>query len=371
MSAAEPLRAVVVGVRGMGRQQARLLHSLPEYRLAGVCDLDAETAEACAAENGVPAWQDFSRMLAEVRPDVVAVCTPNSSHAALAMQSAAAGVRGVMCEKPMAVNLAEGRAMAAACAAAGTVLVVNHQRRVGADLRAARRLLDAGALGDVLEWRGFCAGDMLSDGTHAVDSLLWLAGDVPVRQVAGQVERQVEGLRARPGERPGWRYGHPVESGAWGLLMLEDGRRIEIFCGSYCRRAAYQEYEVSGTRGRLWRVGDKLRPNLFIQDAEGGDLEASFDTQKWHAQPVPAAGGRGLWRAVPESGYGDAIAEGYRLLVRSVREGVPHPMGADVALRGLECIMAIYESARLGRPVSLPLKQERFPLELMIEEGRV
>jgi predicted dehydrogenase len=369
MSAPDPLRVVVVGVRGMGRQQAKLLAGMPEYRLEAVCDLDAATAQACAAENGVSAYQDFSALLVERKPDVAAICTPNSSHASLTIQAARAGVRGVLCEKPMAVNLADARAMVAACAEAGTSLVVNHQRRVGADLRVARRLIESGAIGEVLEWRGFCAGDMLSDGTHAVDSLLWLAGDPPIRSVAGQVDRRPAAASLR-NERPGFRYGHPVETGAWGLLTLEEGNRIEIFCGSYRGRTAYQEYEVIGTRGRLWRVGDRISPNLFIQDAGGGEWESVFDGKLWHAVPAPAPGGRGLWRAVPESVRGDALAEGYRLLARSVREGAPHPMAGAVALKGFEGIMAIYESARLGRTVDLPLAQERFPLELMIAEGR-
>lgn len=364
MSAVGPLRAAVVGVRGMGREHCKVLSGLAECRLEAVCDLDEAVASVCAGEFGVQAFTDFEKMLVEVLPDVVVVATSNASHAALTVAAARAGVRGVLCEKPMAVNLANARAMVAACEEAGTVLAVNHQRRVGADFVEARRLIRARAIGEVLEWRGYCAGDMLSDGTHAVDSLLWLAGDAPVVLVAGHVERE-------SGTGGDTRYGQPVESGAWGMLELGDGRKIEVFSGSYQQRRAYQEYEVVGTKGRIWRVGDMLRPDLFIQDAAGGDLDREFDRAKWHAVPVPAPAGRGRWRAVPGAEYGDALAEAYRKLVAAMVLGDPNPMAGDVALRGFECVMAIYESARIGARVELPLRQERFPLEIMVEERGV
>lgn len=221
----------------------------------------------------------------------------------------------------------------------------------------------------MLEWRGWCAGDILSDGTHAVDSLLFLAGDAPVKRVAGLIHRDA-GRPVRGSERPGYRHGHPVESAGWGLIEFDDGRRMEIFCGDFRGRTAYQEYEVTGTRGRLWRVGDALAPNLFIQDADGGPLQSGFDAQKWHAVPVPASGGRGPWRAVPDAAAGGAIPEAYRRLALTLRTGEPHPMSGAVALKGFEVLMAIYESARQGRPVDLPLAQEAFPLELMMSEGR-
>jgi predicted dehydrogenase len=353
----------------MGRQQASILSELEGYRLGAVCDLQPELAEACARDLGVRAYTDFGAMLAGETPDVVAVCTPNTSHCRLTLQAAEAGVRGIYCEKPMAVNLRDAREMVAACEARGVRLVINHQRRLGGDLVQARRLIESGAIGDVLSWRGYCAGDVLSDGSHVVDSLLALAGDPVIRSVAGQVHRDVT-VGPATAERPGFRYGHPVESAGWGMLVLEDGRRIEVFCGDYRGRTAYQEYEVRGTHGSIWRVGDGLRPNLFIQDRRGGPLESVFDPQVWHARPVPAAGGSGLWRAVEDAVAGRAIDEGYRRLARWIHHDEPHPMDGRTALRGFECLMAIYESARLGRRVDLPLAQERFPLELMMEEGR-
>jgi predicted dehydrogenase len=369
----KPITVAVIGVRGMGPHQARLLSKLPEYRLVAVCDLDPALAASCATDLSVKPYSSMTQLLKEEKPDVVAICTNNTSHAQLTIEAARAGVKAIHCEKPMATSLGDARAMIAACEDAGVYLVINHQRRIGPDLLEARRLIERGAIGTVLECRGYCAGDILSDGTHLVDSLLWLTGDCDAEWVAGHIHRDLsdpiwQPKDGPPNPRPGFRYGHPVESGGMGLVRLKSGTRMELYCGDYQSERAYQEYEIIGTGGRLWRIGDQVRPNLFIQDEKGGDCKMVFDPQRWHHVAVPS--GHGPWRAVPrdEPAPGGAICESYRKLARTLRQGEVHPMSARVALRGLEIVMAIYESARLGRRIELPLEQEHFPLELMLEE---
>jgi hypothetical protein len=53
-----------------------------------------------------------------------------------------------------------------------------------------------------------------------------------------------------------------------------------------------------------------------------------------------------------------------------IRHGEPHPMNGDIALRHFEVLMAVYESARIAKKIIPPLGQDRFPLEVMIEDGR-
>lgn len=370
MSGARRWQAAVVGVRGMGLHQARLLQAMPEFALQAVCDLDESILRVAAEATGVRAYTDMHRMMAEIRPEVVAICTPNATHASLTVAAARGGAKAVMCEKPMAVDWAGAVLMTRACAEQGTLLVINHQRRVGADLRAARRLISAGVIGELKTLRGFCAGDMLTDGTHVLDSLLYLAGDAEVTEVAGELRRDLYEIHVPPSGRPGWRYGHPVESAARARITLAGGVKMEIDCGSFAQRRAYQEYEVVGSGGRLWRVGDGPGPNLFIDDGRGGEWEAVFDSGRWHDVPQPACAGHGRWRLVAVEEAPDPIAEAYRLLAASLSQGTPHPMGVENARRGFECLMAVYESARLGEAVRLPLRQDRFPLELMMAEGR-
>jgi predicted dehydrogenase len=356
----------------MGRNQARILSLLDEFEPVGVCDQDVAQATEVAAATGAEAYTDLDRMLETEKPDTATVCTPNASHAALTIAAARAGVRGVYCEKPMATSMADARAMVDACRESGAALVVNHQRRLRADLVRARQLIEEGALGQLRLVRGQCAGDVLTDGTHLLDSILFLTGEPAIEWVLAQIHRELSPEAPSEPKRTGFRYGHPVETGAIAVLQLETGVRVELACGDMIEpMRAYQDYEVVGTTGRLWRVGDSIDPNLFIQDARGGSWRAS--DAEWPYRPVPADDGQGEWRPVDvaRDGPPNAIAAGYQRFARMIREGVDHPMSGDRALRSFEAVMAIYESARLHRRLDLPLEQERFPLELMIEQGLI
>ncbi len=359
-----PLKAAVVGCR-MGALHAKAMAQLPDYEVVAVCDIDEERAQELVGELGTAKpFVSYAEMLREIKPDIVAIATPTAIHAEQTFAAVEAGVKGICCEKPMATNLADAKRMVNLCQERKIALIVNHQRRMGNEMVAARNLIEQGAIGEVQIIRAHCAGDFLTDGTHAVDSALWLLGDPKVEWVFGQVELP---------EKPRLRYGHLVENSAIAVFQTADGVRVEIFCGEARERhRAYQDYEVIGTKGRIWRTGDQPHPNLFIQDAKGG---------LWVAQVVngvlrPAPSDEGLWRPVevePDDAIG-AMKRSYELLAKMVREGVDkvdHPLAAEKALRGFEVVMAVYESARLRKRVWLPLKQDRFPLELMTKTEEV
>ena len=357
MSNEPRLKSVVVGCR-MGSGHARAMIDSGQYELAALCDLNEQTARQAAARLRAPeprVYTDFAQMLDAERPDVVTVATPNDSHCALTLQAAEFGVRAICAEKPMAVNLGQGRQMVETCRRRGVRLTVNHQRRLKADLLMARRLIEAGAVGQVYLLRATHAGDVLSDGTHAVDSLRHLAGDRPAKWVFGAIHRRTP----REGEPKGMgydasggcRYGHAIESAAMATWEFEGGLRAEVLSGELrFPGRPYQDYEVLGTQGRLWRVGDRYETPVLIENHEGrGFRVVDLD---------PAELAR------------DPMAESYRLLARQVREGGEHPLSGESGLDDLEIVMAIYESARLRQPVSLPLNQDEYPLELMVRDGQ-
>jgi UDP-N-acetyl-2-amino-2-deoxyglucuronate dehydrogenase len=373
-------RTVLAGCGRMGASQARILAESGDFTLVGVCDAVAEKAATLGAAHGVPHSSALGPLLEHTHPDVVVICSHNTSHAPLTLEAANfSGVRGIYCEKPMATNLREGRAMVATCRERGVVLAINHQRRLGRDLAAMKAAMDAGAIGTVRSLRLQSPGDLLSDGTHAIDSLLFLLGDRAPESIFGSLHRVPPSEQPPPPadagglEKPGWRFGHVVESGAVAVLQFPKGPRVELFAGDLVeRRRAYQDYEVVGDRGRLWRTGDRTTPNVFICDADGGTHEV--DDRAYPLQPWPApGGGRGSWRPLLEANEPllGLIDAGFRALAHSLRTGQPHPLRGELALAGLEVLMAIYESARLHRRVSLPLAQEQFPLELMIATGEL
>ncbi|MCW8133685.1 MAG: Gfo/Idh/MocA family oxidoreductase [Planctomycetota bacterium] len=390
-TAVQTLKAVLVGCGGMGSNQAKILSSAPDYRLAAVCDAYEPNLKKVSDAMNVPGYRDLGEMLAAEKPDVVAICTHNAAHAPMTIQAAEAGVRGIYCEKPMATNLKDAREMTRVCRERGAKLVVNHQRRIGADLIEARRMIERGDLGEIRLVRGQCGGDVLSDGTHIVDSVLFMLGDPEADSIFGTLHRELEVDASRKDHQrksaepksadayqakkasdlqAGVRYGHAVETGSFGIVRFKNGVRFEIACGDMRESGcAYQDYQVIGTRGRLWRCGDRAEPNLFVSDAKGGTWEAG--SGEFGYMPYPAKdGGAGAWRPVPvERERSHAIGKGYELLARAIHDGTEHPMRGETALRGFEIIMGLYESARLRKTVFTPVAQERFPLDLMIEAG--
>ncbi len=346
----------IVGYRGMGRGLAQTAAEQEDFRMIAGCDLVKERLHDFeAAHPGAKGYTDYAQMLAEAKPDVVIVATNNVTHARLTIQAAEAGVRGIYCEKPMASNFGDAQRMVEICQQNNIALVVNHQRRLLPVFQKMRQLIDSRVLGEVSLIRASCAGDVLSDGTHLIDMVRYLAGDAAVKTVLGQVYR----LPPNPDEPKGsgydvsggYRYGHPIENGAMAVLDFETGLRAEIFTGAMQPKGGkYQLYEVFGSEGRLLRNGDGANPPVLMQS-------------------------NGLWEPVELSAEAanssDAIGESFTLLARTIRNGDSHPLSGESALKVQEIVMAIYESARLHQRLELPLQQPRFPLEIMLENDEL
>src|SRR2546423_15435705 len=107
----ERMNIGIIGTGHIARQHLACLRELPGVRIAAVCDLSRAMAESAAERFGVPAWfTDSRRMLEEVKPDVVHVTTPPTSHFRLASDALDAGAH-VLVEKPITVTFGEAQAL--------------------------------------------------------------------------------------------------------------------------------------------------------------------------------------------------------------------------------------------------------------------
>jgi UDP-N-acetyl-2-amino-2-deoxyglucuronate dehydrogenase len=337
-----PLRAAIVGLGRIVDLHVKSLAATCGIELVAGCDRDLAAAARFQAATGAAVYDDFDRMLAAEQPDVVTIATDNGSHAALTVRAARAGVRAVVCEKPMAVHMGDALRMVDVCRDCDVRLVINHQRRMG-DVAVARAALASGLIGDVLELEGYCAGDFLSDGTHLVDSLLALAGDPGLATVTAGLDLSVKGKR----------YGHLVELGATARLETEDGLVMRFNTGSFARRHAYQEYRVTGSRGMLWRAGDRRTPNWFVADGQPGTHQLMFLKEGWFHAPVPVAHG-GCWRPLadplPDSQL--AGARVYQQLLVALADGSAHPLDGARTLDVQTVINAVYAAGNNRAPVT-------------------
>jgi len=152
----------MIGYGGIGRVHAMAYRSLPfhyglpadTFHLVGVATTRMETAQAAAAEIGCDFWtDDYHALLAQPEVDVVDVCVPNHLHAAIVKAAAAAG-KHIYCEKPLAMDVAEGMRMVAAAAAAGVKTQMTFNFRFFPAVIRAQQLVQEGFLGRIFSFHG-------------------------------------------------------------------------------------------------------------------------------------------------------------------------------------------------------------------------
>jgi predicted dehydrogenase len=159
MVANRPVGLGLIGCGAFGQFCLNAFASLPEVNVAAVADVRKDAADRLADAFGVPGHYNPVELISRDDVEVVHVATPPSSHRALVLRAAAEG-KHVLCEKPLAMSLAEADEMLAAVAEAGTVCAVNFVLRHNAVTDAVKSAIDSGVLGQVLSARVTnCASD--------------------------------------------------------------------------------------------------------------------------------------------------------------------------------------------------------------------
>jgi predicted dehydrogenase len=196
----QPVRVAVIGTSFASAVQIPGFQLLPGVEVVAVASAREERAAQAAEKFGIPnAYGDWKRMLDEVECDVVSIVTPPYLHHEMVLATIERG-RHVFCEKPFAMNVAEGVEMVQAAERSGLVHGVDHEFRYRPARARLKELVDAGHLGEprLIRW-GWLLG-MLAEpnsrawswwserskgggifgalGSHLIDSLLWWFGDI-------------------------------------------------------------------------------------------------------------------------------------------------------------------------------------------------
>jgi myo-inositol 2-dehydrogenase/D-chiro-inositol 1-dehydrogenase len=187
----EPVRIAVVGVGRMGTFHARTLATLDTIDVVAVADTAADAARSVGEEIGVRHYTSLRDLLADGDVEAWLVATSTPSHPAVVRRALDGGIH-VLCEKPLALEPAESEALGVLAAESELLLQVGFWRRFAPPWVAAKRLLDAGAIGRPLMLRlaqwdadpppaSFCdpaiSGGLAVDcGVHEFDLVEWLTG---------------------------------------------------------------------------------------------------------------------------------------------------------------------------------------------------
>ncbi|WP_409346974.1 Gfo/Idh/MocA family protein [Paenibacillus sp. MBLB4367] len=119
------MKVAIVGGGGMGQAYAADLAKMNDIEVVGVCDINSASAERTAAICGSAAFSDFDAMLSQVEVDVVCVTLPTFLHKEYVIKAAEKG-KHVICEKPIALDLADAREMIEACSRNHVKLFIGH-----------------------------------------------------------------------------------------------------------------------------------------------------------------------------------------------------------------------------------------------------
>ena len=143
------MKFCAIGLGRMGRRHLQVAKNLG-FDIMGIYDPLPESVDLALKEHGLPASLAFDsapHMLGHVRPDALVVASTAPSHCEYVCMAAAAGVRHVLCEKPMAVSAEECDRMIEACATSGTSLAVNHQMQFMEQYTLVKKLALSPAFG--------------------------------------------------------------------------------------------------------------------------------------------------------------------------------------------------------------------------------
>jgi UDP-N-acetyl-2-amino-2-deoxyglucuronate dehydrogenase len=340
-----PIRLALVGCGRISRNHLDAAAKIDDLEFVSVCDTEASRAQQTGEAIGVPWFTSMETMLAEVPSDAVVIATPSGLHPQHGILAAKAG-RHVISEKPMGISLASADALVQACDDNRVHLFVVKQNRLNPAIQLLKRAVERGRFGriymanctvrwtrpqeyyDQAPWRGtweFDGGAFMNQASHYVDLIQWLVG--PVESVMAKTATLARRIEAEDTGVAVLKF----RSGALGTIevtMLTFPRNLE---GSITILGERGTVKIGGTavnKVEHWTFADYDDDDKLIEQASTN----------------------------PPTVYGFGHEAYYRNVVSALRGDARPDTDGRAGRKSLELILGIYESAKTGREVPLPLR---------------
>lgn len=357
---ASPVRLGIVGTGGMANWHVENYKKIPGCQVVAAADLDRARAEAFASKHGIEAvFTDVEEMLAKGGFEAVSVVTSDAGHAPVSLACLHAG-KHVLCEKPLAVEVSDARAMAAAARRAGVVNMVNFSYRDWPCLQAAKQAVQAGEIGEIVhveasylqawlaskvwgDWRTNPAwlwrlsskhgsrGVLGDVGVHILDYASFPVG--PVREVFCRLKT----FPKAPGNRIG-QYRLDANDSAALTVEFANGAIGTIhttrWAAGYKNRLALL---LCGTKGSIRMDSDKSTDRYEICAGSG------LDRLEWREVPCPP---------VPNT---------YQIFIRAIQHGGTYAPDFTRGLEIQEILDACFKSEASRQPVKIPKTPRQNP----------
>ncbi|HTU27421.1 MAG TPA: Gfo/Idh/MocA family oxidoreductase [Pirellulales bacterium] len=345
----------IVGCGMIAGFHARAIAELARGRLVACHSRSPAKTAQFAGEWNCQAYDDLDAMLANPEVDVVTICTPSGAHLEPAV-AAARAKKHVVVEKPLEITLARCDALIDACRKNGVKLATIFPSRFHAASGQLKAAVDAGRFGrltlceayvkwhrtqayyDSGAWRGTWqldgGGALMNQAIHSVDLLQWMAG--PVAEIRAQVATLAhERIAVEDTAVATLRF----TSGALGVIEATTAawpgylKRIELH-GSTGSAAMEEEDVVAWDFAKTRKSDAKIREQM--------------------AGRISTGGGAGNPSAIGYHGHARQLAD----FLEAIDKSRPPAIDGAEGRKAVEIILAIYQAAETGRPVSLPLPRD-------------
>jgi predicted dehydrogenase len=335
------LKVGILGFGFMGRMHYRCWREVDGAEVVAICEADARAFQDTSRGNiagasdaidleGVRRYAELSDMLRQERLDAVSITVPTFLHRQCTLEALAAGAH-VLCEKPMAVSLAEGRQMIEAAERAGRVLQIGHCIRFWPEYARVKEILDSGVYGRLL-----AASFQRLAATAAKQPASWFMNE----ELSGGVALD---LHIHDTDFVQYLFGMPRAVQSWGVTA-PGGGLLHL-----TTRYRYEDPRLVTAEG-----GWAMMPSYPFQMRFHMILQRATIEYDLHSKPTlrvcPAEGEV----IMPECAAGDGYSQQIAHFARRVRgENVPAVIGAEDAWNSLRIVAAERESVRLGREVCI------------------
>ncbi|KRE46590.1 Gfo/Idh/MocA family protein [Paenibacillus sp. Soil522] len=354
-------KLAIIGCGGIANgKHLPSLKKLDNVEIVAFCDIIEQRAIEAAGLYGTEdarVYKDYTELLTDSSIEIVHVCTPNDSHADIAIAALEAG-KHVMSEKPMAKTAYDAQRMLDAARRTGKKLTVGYNNRFRPDSQHLKKICEAGELGDIYyakahairrravpTWGVFLdeekqgGGPLIDIGTHALDLTLWMLDNYKPKVVLGTSYHK---LSQRENAANAWGPWDPakftVEDSAFGMIVMENGATIVLESSWALNTLEVDEAKctLSGTEG-----GADMKDGLRINGEQHSRL--------YMTKVDLNAGGVAFYDGKTES---DADLE-MRMWLKAIDEDTDPVVKPEQAFVVSQILEAIYESSKTGKAVYL------------------
>ena len=379
---AKTLRVGMIGYRFMGkahsnawRQASHFFPLKAELEMSTICGRDRDAVEAARGQLG---WQkastDWREVVNSPDIDIVDVNTPNDSHAEIAIAAAKAG-KHILCEKPLAMNVAECKEMLDAARKAKVVHMVCHNYRRIPAIAQAKKMIEEGTLGDIYHYYARYAQDWIVDpdfplvwrlqkgisgsgahgdiNAHIIDLGRYLVGEF--KEVCGLMntfikERPLQdqggkgdGLGAKAGKKMGK---VTVDDAAMFIGRFKNGALANLEATRFALgRKNHIEIEINGSKGSLHFDFEDMNRLKFFDNTQEPDRQGFRDilvTQGGGVHPYVG----NWWPPGHIIGYEHPFVHTVADFVQAVVNGKPVQPTFEDGLENERVLEAVEQSAK-------------------------